>query len=67
MNLSGIQTLAVSVIGLIGIVVLIALGKLDSGTGIPLIALIVGVHAGSGLQTPAVTPVTTTTTKAPIL
>ncbi len=68
MNLSSIQTLAVSILGLVGIIVLIAIGKLDASTGIPIVSLIVGVHAGSSLQTPAVAPSnTSSSTPPPIL
>ena len=54
-----IQTLLLPLVGLIGLVVLIALHDITAAVGVPIIAGIIGVHLGANLPpTPAVTPVT---------
>jgi hypothetical protein len=65
MNLSTIQTLAVSIITVVGLIVLIALKDLSSATGLPVIVAIAGVHLGSSLQTPAPVATSTTTVTTP--
>lgn len=43
------QTLLIPIVAIIGIIVLIALGKVTSGVGIPIIAALAGAHLGASI------------------
>ena len=47
-----LQNLAIPVLALVGLVVLVALGKVSANVGIPLIVAIAGVHTGATIATP---------------
>lgn len=71
MNLSAIQTLAISVIVAIGLIVLMALKIVPVAQGLPPLALLTGVHIGVGITSPttptaAAAPASTTTSSLPI-
>lgn len=53
-NLVGLYL--VPLITVIGMIVLLAIGKIDSQTAVPIIALIAGVHAGAALTPSSTTP-----------
>ena len=54
MNVQQLSTLAASVIALVGLIVLVALGKVSADVGVPLIAALGGAHVGASaaLSTP---------------
>lgn len=55
-----VNNLLLSVLVVVGLIVLVAMGKVPSDVGVPIIATIGGVHVGGQLSspTPIVTPVT---------
>lgn len=61
MNLQSIQALALSVITVVGLIVLIAMGKVATSDALPIIALLAGAHVGISAQS-STTPATTTPT-----
>lgn len=63
---SSTETVIVSLVFIVGLIVLIALKDITSSVGLPLIVAIVGTHVGSGLTSTANSTATTTTvTKTP--
>lgn len=54
MNIQQLSTLAASVIALIGLIVLVAIGKVSADVGIPIISVLGGAHVGAAaaLATP---------------
>jgi hypothetical protein len=46
---------AVSILAIVALTVLTALGKVDSSVALPLIAGFAGIHAGASISTPSVT------------
>lgn len=45
-----------SILAIVGLFVLIAIGKLDANVGIPLVAAIVGVHGGAAITNNSTQP-----------
>lgn len=56
MNLSNTIPSVITLVTIVGLIVLIAIGKLSWGDGGPLIAALAGVHVGSTLTNSTVTP-----------
>ena len=62
---SSTETVVVSLVFIVGLIVLIALKDITSSVGLPLIVAIVGTHVGSGLTSSANTANTATVSKTP--
>lgn len=58
MNITAIQTLIVSVITIVGVIVLIALHDLATSAGLPVIVALAGVHLGAAVSNPVSTSTT---------
>lgn len=54
-----IQSLLVPVIVVVGLIVLVALGKVSAAVAVPVITGLAGVHLGANLPTTSSTPTTT--------
>lgn len=52
MNLQSLVTPALSLVALVCLTVLMALGKVDSTAGVSLIAAIIGTHVGASISSP---------------
>lgn len=51
-----VNNLLISVLALIGLIVLVAMGKVDSAVALPVIVGLAGVHIGANISTPPSTP-----------
>ena len=58
MNITAIQTLAVTVVTIVGVIVLIALKDVTTAAGLPVIVALAGVHLGAAVSNPAPTSTT---------
>lgn len=66
MNFTALATLIVSVTVIAGVIVLMALSKLDTSTGIALIGVLSGTHVGASVATNAAASANTTSSTPPI-
>lgn len=66
--MNAVTTLVLPIVTIVGVIVLMALGKVDQSTGIALISALAGGHLGAAVATNSATkavetaPVATTTT-----